>query len=137
MAITASTIRLSLRAPPVAILAIMTSKIPKSSELRELIGRRLKAARIAYQPNAASVARALDLSPQTLNKYEQGTRFPDELFLVRFNELTSCPTDWIFLGRITAEMPAVMAARIAVQAPDLVSEPPMEHRPAARERGVA
>ena len=113
------------------MVATMAGKLPKSSELRLLVGRRLKAAREAYDPNAARVARELGLSPQTWNKYETGARFPDELVVVRFCELTSCPTDWLYMGRITQEMPAAMAARIAVSAPDLIQEPPMAGRKSA------
>lgn len=98
-------------------------KQPKSSELRALISRRLKAARLAYEPNAAAVARALGISPQTMNKYEQGTIFPDELFLVKFCDLTGVPMDFIFRGRFPQEMPVVLAARIGVMDPDLVPSP--------------
>jgi transcriptional regulator with XRE-family HTH domain len=92
----------------------------KSSELRLLIARRLKAARMAYDEQAAPVARALGVSKQAISGYESGRTYPDELFLVRFNALTGCPLDWIFLGKITAEMPATMAARIAAFDPELL-----------------
>ena len=89
------------------------------------MSKRLRAARVAYDPVQAQVARDLDMQVQTLNKYETGKRFPDEYFLVKFHQLTKCPIDWIFLGKITSEMPAKMAARIAVVAPELVSETPL------------
>ncbi len=101
----------------------MASKM-KSSELRRQIAERLKAARMAFDTVAAVVARALGVSKQCLNGYESGRTYPDELFLVRFHELTGCPMDWIFLGKITAEMPPAMAARIAVLAPELLTLAP-------------
>jgi transcriptional regulator with XRE-family HTH domain len=99
-------------------------KKPKSSELRILMARRLKAARVAFDEQATAVARALGIPKQTLNGYESGRTFPDELFLVRFNALTGCPLDWIFLGKITSGMPPEMAARIARDAPELVTLTP-------------
>lgn len=109
----------------IANMATMAAgKKPKSSELKALIARRLKAARQAFEPNAAAVARALDVTPQTLNKYEQGVTFPDELFLVRFCDLTGVPADFIFRGRFPQEMPVVLAARIGVLDPDLVPAAP-------------
>ena len=85
------------------------------------MARRLTAAREAYDEEATAVARALGISKQTLWGYEKGRTYPDELFLVRFHALTGCPLDWIFLGKITSEMPAEMAARIARSHPDLIA----------------
>lgn len=96
-------------------------KTEKSSDLRRLMAARLKAARLAYLENGAEMARALGITPQTLNAYERGRNFPDEHFLVRFCNLTGCPTDWILRGRMSATMSAEMAARIGHFAPDLVS----------------
>lgn len=95
-------------------------KTEKSSDLRRLMAARLKAARLAYMENGAEMARVLGISPQTLNAYERGRNFPDEQFLVRFCNLTGCPTDWILRGRMTATMSADMAARIGHFAPALV-----------------
>lgn len=81
------------------------------------------AARVAYQENASAVARELKVTPQVLNAYERGVNFPDEHFLILFHELTGCPIDWIFLGKITAEMPPTMAARIGALFPHLVLGP--------------
>lgn len=100
----------------------------KSSELRHLISLRLRAAREAYDPVAARVAEELNVETSTWNKYEMGRRFPDEAVIVRFCNLTKCPADWIYLGRITAEMPAAMAARIGVLAPSLISAEPLTSR---------
>jgi transcriptional regulator with XRE-family HTH domain len=120
MATNASLKRQSLFPHPIAKLATMAGKQPKSSELKELMAARFKAARMAYSDDAVSVATKLGITKQTISKYESGTTFLDELVIVKFARLTGCPPDWIFLGRITAEMPATMAARIAVLAPELV-----------------
>lgn len=106
-------------------------KKPKSVELREAIARRLRAARIAYEPNAAEVARRLEIDPRVLSKYEKGGLFPDELFVVRFCELTGCPADFLYLGRITQEMDSRLAARIGVIDPELVPPPSASARQAA------
>ena len=81
---------------------------------------RLKAARMAFEPNGAEVARLLGVTPQVLNAYEKARNFPDEYFLVQFCELTRCPMDWIFRGKMSSEMSAEMASRIGHFAPELV-----------------
>ncbi len=106
-------------------------KTEKSSDLRRLMAARLKAARLAYMENGAEMARVLGVTPQTLNSYERGRNFPDEQFLVRFCNLTGCPTDWIFRGLMSAAMSAEMAARIGHFAPALV--PGLERGLAAAE----
>lgn len=92
----------------------------KSSELRMLMARRLRAARLAYMENGAEVARLLDVTPQVLNAYEKGRNFPDEYFMLRFCDLTGCPMDWILRGRMRSEMAAEMAVRIGYFDPDLL-----------------
>lgn len=100
----------------------------KSSELRALLARRLRAARMAYKENAAELARDLGVTPQTLNAYEKGRNFPDELFLVRFCDLTGCPMDWLLRGKMRAEMSAEMAVRIGYFDPGLLAGvPPGSH----------
>lgn len=117
------------------IAAMANEKKPKNSDLRALMARRLKAAREAYEPNASALARALDLDPRVLHKYEKGTTFPDEMFLVRFSEVTGCPLDFIFRGKITQDMPAILAARIGVIDPGLVLGEPSAEKTAAAGHG--
>jgi transcriptional regulator with XRE-family HTH domain len=122
MATIASIKRQSLSSPVIAKLATMAGKQPKSSDLKSLMAARFRAARMAYSEDAVSVAEKLGITKQVMSKYENGTTFLDELVIVKFAQLTGCPPDWIFLGRITSEMPATMAVRIGVLAPELVSE---------------
>lgn len=103
-------------------LCMSKGKQVKSSELLGLVARRLKAARMAFDENAAAVARELGVSPQVLNSYENGRNYPDEFFLVQFCNLTGCTTDWIIRGKIEVNMPAAMAARIGHFAPDLIPD---------------
>lgn len=98
----------------------------KPSELRVAIGHRLRAARKSYEENGAAFAREVGISPQQLNHYEKGGRFPDEAFLVRFCDLTECPADWILRGRLEARMRPHMAAYIAARHPELIPNLEME-----------
>jgi len=108
----------------------------KSLDVRFMIARRLRAARIAFDEVALRVAEELGVSASTWNKYETGKRFPSETVMIRFCELTGCPADWIYLGRITAEMPAQMAAQIGMAEPDLIREGPKAGvRKSGRKRG--
>lgn len=95
-------------------------KQQKSTVLRMMMARRLKAARFAYEENAAAMARELGVTPQVLNSYEKGRNYPDETFLARFCDLTGCPADWIFRGKMETSMPPVMAARIGAYFPELL-----------------
>lgn len=110
------------------ICRMSKGKTFKSSELRALMARRLKAARYAYKENAAAVARELEISPQTLNAYERGRNFPDEMFLVQFCRITGCTTDWVFLGKMQSSISPEMASRIAVFDPSLVETSPATSR---------
>lgn len=98
------------------------SKAPKDRRLRRLMGRRLRSARYAYDPNAAAVARELGVPSQVLSSYETGTRFPAELFLVRFCNLVGCPVDWIMRGVMHAETPPRIAAHMALAYPEVVTQ---------------
>jgi transcriptional regulator with XRE-family HTH domain len=95
-------------------------KKAKSSDLRIMVAQRLRAARMAYEPNAAQVARDLGVTPQVLNAYEKGRNYPDETFINRFCDLSGCPAEWIYRGKFQAIMPPAMAALIGVNFPELV-----------------
>mgnify|MGYP001442394756 CR=1 FL=1 len=82
--------------------------------------RRLRAARIAYG-DIDVAASAIGVSPETLREYESGERPIPNDFLLRFSEVTGCPLDWIFLGKITAAMSAEMAVRIALADPEMAA----------------
>ncbi len=95
-------------------------KQPKSTDLKQRIAERLRAARTAYDENSSFVARELGVTPQVLNAAEKGRNYPDALMLIRFCLLTGCPTDWIFLGRMESRMPVTMAARVGALFPQLL-----------------
>lgn len=102
------------------LLPMAQGKKIKSSDLRMLMARRLKAARMAYKENGAEMARDLGVTPQVLNAYEKGRNFPDEYFMLRFCNLTGCPMDWILRGRMRTEMAVEMAVRIGYFDPGLL-----------------
>ena len=107
-------------------------KGPKSTELKEAVCRRLKAAGEAYTKVQAGLARQLDVDPRQLNGYYQARNYPDEAFLVRFCDLTGCTMDWIFRGLMNASMPPETAVHIALAYPDLVAQSAARGTPAAR-----
>lgn len=82
--------------------------------------------------NQAEFARALGVDPRTVSRYEKGGRYPDEAFVVAFCDLTGVPADFLYRGLITDDMPATLAARIAVYDPALLEEAEQ-----ARERAAA
>jgi DNA-binding XRE family transcriptional regulator len=52
----------------------------------------------------AEWARVLKIPPQTLNKWEQGTRQPNIETLATICASTGCTLDFIFLGRVGTDM---------------------------------
>lgn len=97
-------------------------KQPKDSDLTKRIAERLKAARMAFDENQASVAKRLGVSPQVLSAAETGRNYPDAMMLIRFCLISECTTDWLFLGRMESSMPPKMAARIGALFPHLLEE---------------
>jgi transcriptional regulator with XRE-family HTH domain len=91
---------------------------------------RLRAARIAFNPNAAEVARALGIHAPTLNAWELGRNFPSELFIVRVCDLFSCPVDWIYKGAdgINVRMPPELTASLELLYGDGLHDVLAEHQ---------
>jgi DNA-binding XRE family transcriptional regulator len=52
----------------------------------------------------ADWARALTIKPQMLNKWEQGSRLPNIETLILICASTGCTLDFIFRGRLGADM---------------------------------
>lgn len=52
----------------------------------------------------ADWARVLRINPQILNKWEQGVRHPNIETLVAICDLTGCTLDFIFRGRLGADI---------------------------------
>lgn len=89
-----------------------------------MVARRLKAARFAYMENGAQFARQIGVTAQVLNAYEKARNYPDQLFILKFCEITGCPADWLICGRLKAAMPPCMAAKIGANFPDLILDEP-------------
>jgi transcriptional regulator with XRE-family HTH domain len=102
-------------------------KTPKSDDLRAIMAVRLQAARRAYHPRSAEVARRLGVHAHTLNSWEKGRNFPNEFFLIRFCDLTGVPVDWLFKGaagieaKMTPELAASLVLRYGGEMRDVMS----------------
>lgn len=60
---------------------------------------RLEAARTIRFESQADFARHLGMSPSRYGNYEQGTREPDYLTLVRICETLDISADWLLTGK--------------------------------------
>lgn len=100
----------------------MRGKQHKSTALRELLARRLKAVREWKFKVATKAANAMGITKQTLHSYETGRNYPDELALVKFADATGCSLDFLFLGRITSGMPQALSDYLLTHHSDLVEE---------------
>ena len=97
-------------------------KGPKSSELKDLVAQRFKAAGEAYTSNQAQLARDLGVDPRQLNGYYRGRNYPDEAMLVKFCNLSGCTMDWIYRGIMDTKLPPETAVHIALRYPELVRQ---------------
>lgn len=65
---------------------------------KEHIGIRLKTIRKLLNFNQDAVAQKLDITKQTLSRYEKGTRYPDSQFLQKFGRLFQVNGNWLLYG---------------------------------------
>ena len=82
---------------------------PKSiEEIRQEIGRRLKATRLALGLKTREVHRATGIGESTWSQYEGGRRTPDVLAMGRYCERFGFTLDWIYRG-VVAGLPVHLA----------------------------
>jgi len=75
-----------------------------SSATLTAVGARLRMLRNVIGHSQAEWARVLRIEPQILNKWERGTRQPNVDTLVLICNSTGCTLDFIFRGRVGADM---------------------------------
>lgn len=63
------------------------------------IGERLKTIRKSLKLYQQSVASKLQITSQTLSRYETSARFPDSLFLQEFGKTYHVNANWLLYGR--------------------------------------
>lgn len=64
----------------------------------ETLGDRLKVVRKYLELNQEEVSQKLQITNQTLSRYEKGTRFPDSQFLRRFGSMFNVNANWLLYG---------------------------------------
>lgn len=106
-------------------------KAPKSTALKDAVRERLVAAIGAYGISQADLARRLEVSSQQVNGYVKGRNYPDELFIVRFCDLTGCTLDWLYRGLMSSAMPVDLAVHIALENPQLMQRDTQAANPAS------
>ena len=80
------------------------------------IGQRIVALRTAMGfANAAAFAKAVKISPQSLNNYERGFRRPELEQATKIVKLTGATLDWIYYGE-RAGLPLQLAERLGISA---------------------
>jgi transcriptional regulator with XRE-family HTH domain len=99
------------------------SATPRASDIKDDVGRRLRAARSIVYDSSNLCARALGLPHQTWRNYEKGERYPDPFHLVRFCDATGFTLDFIYRGRLRGIAEDVQI-RLAADYPELVDEAP-------------
>tara|TARA_Y100001963_G_scaffold152380_1_gene237099 strand:+ start:2342 stop:2743 length:402 start_codon:yes stop_codon:yes gene_type:complete len=60
---------------------------------------RLVLARKEFGKSQKDLAKRLDISVATLNRYEKGIRIPDSNFLKKFSQETKCNIEWLLMGK--------------------------------------
>jgi transcriptional regulator with XRE-family HTH domain len=83
-----------------------------STVLLEEVGIRLRMVRAVVGQGQAEWARALRITPQLLNKWEQGVRQPNADRLIAMCEATGCTMDFIYRRHAGLDMKAEFKARL-------------------------
>lgn len=79
-------------------------RMAKRTALLTAVGIRLRMLRSVLNHSQADWARALGITPQMLNRWEQGTRQPSIELLNLICQSTGCTTDFIFRGQLGLDM---------------------------------
>jgi ribosome-binding protein aMBF1 (putative translation factor) len=77
----------------------------RSDDLKLLIGRRLRAARLALGLQQKDLLKPLRVGKSTWSMWENGDRLPDPLAMARFGNTHGVSLDWIYRGD-TSGLPA-------------------------------
>ena len=112
----------------------MTTRKPRSVDLKPAIGRRLKAARTIVFDTSDACAASLGVPKETWRHYEIGDRYPDPYWITRFCDDTGFTADFIYRGHFRGIREDVQI-RLAAEYPDLVDAAPDMALP-ARARAV-
>src|SRR5690349_14922481 len=99
------------------------SRVARSSDIKQDVGRRLKAARTIVFDSSDGCARALGIPRNTWRNYESGERYPDPAHIVKFCDKTGFTADFIYRGRFKGIAEDVQI-RLAAEYPELVDEAP-------------
>ncbi len=62
------------------------------------MGKRLKTIRKFLHLNQEIVSQKMQITKQTLSRYENGIRFPDSFFLEKFGRLFNVNANWLLYG---------------------------------------
>ena len=66
--------------------------------MTETVGDRLRIIRKFLDFNQEAVSQKMQITNQTLSRYEKSVRFPDSLFLQRFGMLFNVDANWLLYG---------------------------------------
>ena len=66
--------------------------------MKETVGDRLRIIRKFLSFNQEAISKKLQITNQTLSRYEKSIRFPDCIFLHRFGTLFNVDANWLLYG---------------------------------------
>ena len=65
---------------------------------KDCIGYRLRTIRKFLNLNQDTVSEKMNITKQTLSRYENSTRFPDSIFLQHFGKIFKVNANWLLYG---------------------------------------
>ena len=74
------------------------SRAQRPPEHLEIIGLRLRAARMALDCSSGEFAASIDIAPNTYSQWESGARLLDPLAAIRMCEQHKLSMDWFYRG---------------------------------------
>ncbi|MFC2155805.1 helix-turn-helix domain-containing protein, partial [Acidobacteriota bacterium] len=66
--------------------------------MTETVGERLRIIRKFFDLNQEAVSQKMQITNQTLSRYEKNVRFPDSLFLQKFGTIFNVNGNWLLYG---------------------------------------
>jgi transcriptional regulator with XRE-family HTH domain len=93
-------------------------RVKRPSDQLELIGRRLRASRIALGMRTKDMAESIGAAGNTYSQWESGARLLDVLVAVRIVELHKITLEWLYRGN-AYELPAHLISKVRAAMKDI------------------
>jgi transcriptional regulator with XRE-family HTH domain len=100
------------------------NRMPRASDHKVDVGRRLRWVRDLIDPNRTRLARQYNEDHTVWEKWERGAAYPDPAVMARFCDDWGVTMDWLYRGEIRASMGEELKERLIAEHPEIVKRRP-------------